>query len=64
MTSHNQYDIKDSSLAEAGRQRIEWASREMPVVKLIRERFGIEKPLKDIRIRLVSILPPKRQTWR
>jgi len=50
MTSHNQYDIQDFSLAEAGRQRGEWASREMPVVKLIRERFGIEKPLKDIRI--------------
>jgi len=50
MTSHKQYDIKDPSLAEAGRQRIEWASREMPVVKLIRERFNAEKPLKDIRI--------------
>lgn len=47
---NNQYDIKDLSLAEAGRQRIEWAKREMPVVKLIRERFATEKPLKDIRI--------------
>jgi adenosylhomocysteinase len=44
------YDIKDPSLAETGRQRIEWASREMPVVKLIRERFAKEKPLKGIRI--------------
>jgi adenosylhomocysteinase len=44
------YDIKDPSLAEAGRQRIEWASREMPVVKLIRERLAKEKPLKGIRI--------------
>jgi adenosylhomocysteinase len=44
------YDIKDPSLAEAGRQRIEWAAREMPVVKLIRERFVKEKPLKGIRI--------------
>ncbi len=50
MTSHNQYDIKDSSLAEAGKRRIEWAYREMPVVKLIRERFATEKPLKGIRI--------------
>jgi adenosylhomocysteinase len=50
MTSHNQYDIKDSSLAEAGRQRIKWAYREMPVVKLIRQRFNIEKPLSGIRI--------------
>jgi len=44
------YDIKDSSLASAGRQRIEWASREMPVIKIIRERFAKEKPLKGIRI--------------
>ena len=50
MTSPNNYDIKDSSLAKAGKQRIEWASREMPVVKLIRERFAAEKPLKNIRI--------------
>ncbi len=46
----SQYEIKDPSLAEAGRQRIEWAYREMPVVKLIRERFGKEKPLSGIRI--------------
>ncbi|MDI6814918.1 MAG: adenosylhomocysteinase, partial [Dehalococcoidales bacterium] len=44
------YDIKDPSLASAGRQRIEWAYREMPVIKLIRGRFASEKPLKDIRI--------------
>ena len=45
-----QYDIKDPSLAELGRQRIEWAYREMPVVKLIRERFSAEKPLKGVRV--------------
>jgi adenosylhomocysteinase len=44
------YDIKDSSLAETGKQRIEWAFREMPVIKLIRERLAKEKPLKGIRI--------------
>ena len=49
MTLHN-YDVKDQSLAEAGRQRIEWAFREMPVVGLIRERFAREKPLKGLRI--------------
>src|SRR3989338_7688217 len=38
------------SLAESGRQRIEWAAREMPVVKLIKERFAREKPLAGIRI--------------
>jgi len=50
MTLHRRYDIKDPTLAEAGKQRIEWASREMPVIKLIRERFAEEKPLKGIRI--------------
>jgi adenosylhomocysteinase len=44
------YDIKDPSLAEAGKQRIEWAYREMPVVKLLRERFTASKPLPGIRI--------------
>jgi adenosylhomocysteinase len=46
----SRYDIKDLTLAEAGRQRIEWAAREMPVIKLIRERFTKEKPFKDVRI--------------
>jgi adenosylhomocysteinase len=49
MTSHK-YDVKDLSLAAEGRQRIEWAYREMPVLNLIRERFTVEKPLKGIRI--------------
>ena len=46
----NNYDVKDPSLASAGKKRIEWASREMPVVRMIRERFAKEKPLKGIRI--------------
>jgi len=50
MTSTKNYDIKDPSLAEAGRLRIEWAAREMPVIKLIRERFAKEKPLKNVRV--------------
>jgi adenosylhomocysteinase len=44
------YDVKDMSLAKEGRLRIDWAAKEMPVVKLIRERFGREKPLKGVRI--------------
>jgi len=43
-------DIKDPSLAPAGDLRIQWAAREMPVLKLISNRFAKEKPLKDIRI--------------
>ena len=42
------YNIKDISLAAAGRQRIDWAFREMPVLGLIRKRFAKEKPLEGI----------------
>ena len=45
-----QYDIKDTKLAEGGRRRIDWAEREMPVLRLIKQRFEIEKPLKGMRI--------------
>ena len=44
------YDIKDISLAAEGRRRIEWAEREMPVLRLIREKFATEKPLKGVRL--------------
>ena len=44
------FDIKDKSLAEGGRRRIEWAEREMPVLRTVLERFRKEKPLKGIRI--------------
>jgi adenosylhomocysteinase len=49
MTS-NQSDIKDPKLAKAGKQRIAWAAREMPVLALIRERFAKEKPFEGVRI--------------
>ncbi|MBA2501715.1 MAG: adenosylhomocysteinase [Pyrinomonadaceae bacterium] len=44
------YDVKDLSLAGDGRRRIDWAEREMPVLRLIRERFKTEKPLKGVRL--------------
>jgi adenosylhomocysteinase len=44
------YDIKDKKLAEKGKLRIEWAGHEMPVLKLIKERFAKGKPLKGIRL--------------
>lgn len=44
------YDVKDLKLAEGGMLRIEWAEREMPVLRMIRERFKKEKPLKNMRI--------------
>ncbi len=44
------HDVKDLSLAEAGKQRLEWAAREMPVVRQITERFAKEKPLRGLSI--------------
>jgi adenosylhomocysteinase len=50
MASLKNSDVKDIKLAESGRQRIEWAAREMPVLRSIKERFAREKPLKGIKI--------------
>ncbi|HET7738472.1 MAG TPA: adenosylhomocysteinase [Tepidiformaceae bacterium] len=44
------HDITDIGRAPEGVRRIEWAAREMPVLKLIRERFTREKPLNGIRM--------------
>ncbi|MDP9363324.1 MAG: adenosylhomocysteinase [Chloroflexota bacterium] len=44
------FDIKDPSLAAEGRRRMEWAAREMPVLRQIRESFAAERPLADVRI--------------
>ncbi|OGW56152.1 MAG: adenosylhomocysteinase [Nitrospirae bacterium RIFCSPHIGHO2_02_FULL_42_12] len=44
------FDIKDINLADKGRLRIEWAEQNMPVLRLIRERFRKEKPLKGTRL--------------
>ncbi|HOV47417.1 MAG TPA: adenosylhomocysteinase [Anaerolineae bacterium] len=44
------YHVKDIDLAPAGRLRMEWAEREMPVLRRIRERFAAEKPLKGVRL--------------
>ena len=43
-------DVKDLGLAATGRDRIDWAAREMKVLALIRERFEKERPLEGIRI--------------
>ena len=44
------YDVKDLALANEGNNRIEWAAREMPVIRLIRDRFAKERPLEGLRI--------------
>lgn len=43
-------DIKDINLASEGKKLIEWAGRDMPVLKLIRERFTKEKTLNGVRL--------------
>jgi adenosylhomocysteinase len=50
MGGGNSYDVKDIRLAGQGRDRIEWAKKDMPVLRSIGERFSREKPLKGIRV--------------
>lgn len=45
-----EHDVKNLSLATGGRYRIEWAEQEMPVLRLIRERFKRDKPLQGLRV--------------
>ncbi|TAD80674.1 MAG: adenosylhomocysteinase [Oscillatoriales cyanobacterium] len=44
------HEVKDLALAPMGRQRIEWAGREMPVLRQIRDRFATEKPFAGLRL--------------
>ena len=46
----NKGDVKDISLADAGKRKIEWAAQQMPVLQLIRKRFIKEQPLKGLRV--------------
>ena len=45
-----EYDVKDLALAEAGGNRVEWATQSMPVLNAIKDRFSREKPLNGVRI--------------
>ena len=45
-----EFDIKNKELADGGRLRIEWAERDMPVLRLIKERFAKERPLDGVRV--------------
>ena len=44
------YDVKDINLAPEGKKLIDWAEKQMPVLRLIRERFKKEKPLKGVKL--------------
>ena len=45
-----EHDVRDLKLATGGRYRIEWAERDMPVLRQIRERFAKERPLDGVRV--------------
>ena len=51
MSTHTAHgEISDPTLASEGLRRIEWAAQEMPVLRLLRERFGRERPLEGLRV--------------
>jgi adenosylhomocysteinase len=50
VTELPKHDVADLALADAGKLRVEWAERTMPVLGQIRERFAAERPLDGIRI--------------
>jgi adenosylhomocysteinase len=50
MTTTTHGDVRDISLAPRGKDRIEWAARDMPVLRLIRERFAKDTPLQGVRM--------------
>ena len=50
MTISTKGEVKDLSLSGRGTDRIEWAAKEMPVLRLIRERFTQDQPLKGVRM--------------
>ncbi len=49
-TRAERHDVKDLALAPGGELRVEWAEREMPVLRAIRERFARERPLQGYRL--------------
>src|SRR6266487_1345511 len=50
MSTSTKGDVKDVSLSARGRARIEWAAKEMPVLRLIRERFMKDQPWRGVRM--------------
>ncbi len=50
MTISYRGDVRDVSLAQRGKGRIEWAAKDMPVLRLIRARFSKDEPLKGVRM--------------
>ena len=53
------YDVKDLGLADEGKRKAEWASKEMPVLDQIKKRFEKEKPLEGSKSQVVYMLLQK-----
>ena len=49
-TAEMKYEVKDLNLADQGKNQIEWAFKDMPVLKLIQERFIKEQPFKGLKL--------------
>src|SRR3990172_580726 len=50
MAASKGHDVKDLKLAAAGRNRVEWAKKDMPVLRSNGARFAKEKPFKGVRV--------------
>ncbi len=50
VTAEMKYDVKDLNLADQGKNQIEWAFKDMPVLKLIQERFIKQQPFKGLKL--------------
>jgi len=46
----SKYDVKDIGLAEEGKKLIDWAERDMPVLRLIKKEFSRKKPLRGVKL--------------
>ena len=53
------HDVTDLALADAGRRRVEFAERSMPVLGLLRERFGEQRPLRGVRVAACAHVTPE-----
>ena len=60
-SSETAYNVKDLSLAEAGRRRTEWAERSMQVLRQVKERFAKEKPFTGLKNVLPACTSPPRR---
>ncbi len=48
--TQQKYDIKDINLADQGKNQIEWAFKDMPVLQQLQERFIKEQPFKGLKL--------------